>query len=83
MEASELKEVIKRQTDYSDECIEEKLKEYDNDVVNIIREYLNKDKKADTKNDNEKSSKNDNEKSSNQERYKMIRDLMDGIELNK
>lgn len=35
-----LSEIVRRQTDYSDDIIIKKLKEHNNNVVDIVREYM-------------------------------------------
>ena len=55
--------MIRRQTDYSEEVIKEKLKLYDNNIEKIILEYNNVEKKDETAN-----------LSTNQKIFKAIRD---------
>ena len=55
--------MIRRQTDYSEEVIKEKLKLYDNNIEKIILEYKNLEKKHETAN-----------LSTNQKIFKAIRD---------
>ena len=50
----EIVNLVMRQTDYTEEQVEEKLKQWDNNYINVIKEYLNpnfnnKPKKTDTK----------------------------------
>ena len=61
-------ERIMRQTDYSKETAEQKLKEHNNDVVNVIREYM-----GPAKPNNYCATK----LSVNQQIYKEIRGMMD------
>lgn len=63
--------IIKRQTDYNEETIIEKLKEYDNDIEKIILEYngLNYD------GDNQEKK----EITTNQKIFKAIRDNMNDL----
>ena len=63
--------IIKRQTDYNEETIIEKLKEYDNDIEKIILEYngLNYD------GDNQEKK----EITTNQKIFKAIRDNMNEV----
>ena len=59
-------EIIMRQTNYSKEEAEEKLKKHNNDVMETIEEYINYD-----------SSQNVNVKTTtNQQIYKEIRELL-------
>jgi len=59
-------EIIMRQTNYSKEEAEEKLKKHNNDVMKTIEEYINYD-----------SSQNENVKTTtNQQIYKEIRELL-------
>ena len=72
LDISEVINIIKRQTDYTDIIAEEKLVKFDYDVENVLRDYMGikpKPKMA--------------EKSANQERYKMIRASMDIIDTKK
>ena len=68
LDVSEVINIIKRQTDYTDKVVEEKLIEFEYDVENIIRDYMGIRPKVLPR-----------EKSANQERYKMIRESMDTI----
>tara|TARA_Y100000389_G_scaffold99354_1_gene96086 strand:+ start:14577 stop:14801 length:225 start_codon:yes stop_codon:yes gene_type:complete len=63
--------IIKRQTDYNEETIIEKLKQYDNDIEKIILEYngLNYD------GDNQEKK----EITTNQKIFKAIRDNMNDL----
>ena len=63
IENKSLKDMIKRQTDYDDETIEEKLKIHNNNIVNIILEY----------NNIEKQEKQESNLSTNQKIFKAIR----------
>ena len=63
---NELCELVIRQTDYDKNKAEEKLKEHNNNVKEIIREYMGG-------NQSEKGAKS----TINQEIYSQIRDLMD------
>lgn len=68
---NEIKKLIKSQTNYTDDIIEEKLLNWDNDYIKVIREYLNpnfEDKKKIEKN-----------YSTNQRIFKEIRTFMDNI----
>lgn len=62
--------IIKRQTDYNEETIVEKLKQYDNDIEKIILEYngLNDDNVNQEK-----------EITTNQKIFKAIRDNMNDL----
>ena len=64
IENKSLKDMIKRQTDYDDETIEEKLKIHNNNIVNIILEY----------NNIEKQEKQESNLSTNQKIFKAIRE---------
>ena len=61
-------DIIMRQTNYSKETVIDKLKEHDNDVLKIIREYMKSPKKE-----------NKTKVSTNQMVMNEIRDLMDDI----
>ena len=74
MDINELVNIIKRQTNYSNEIAEEKLKNHNYDLENVIREYMCSDNKISEK----KSSS-----STTQERYKIIRELMDTMDSKK
>ena len=63
-----MRDIIMRQTDYDEETSEQKLKEHNNDVLKIIREYMG------SSNQPKESVKN---ASVNQQTYKEIRKLMD------
>ena len=63
-----MRDIIMRQTDYDEETTEQKLKEHNNDVLKIIREYMGSSNKP---KELEKNS------SVNQQTYKEIRKLMD------
>ena len=65
-----LKDIVMRQTDYSEEQALEKLKEHNNDIMTIVREFMGISTKTtkDTKNNNT---------SVNQQIYGEIRNLMD------
>tara|TARA_Y100001958_G_scaffold159822_3_gene163524 strand:- start:4141 stop:4440 length:300 start_codon:yes stop_codon:yes gene_type:complete len=65
-----LVEVIKRQTDYDDDMIIKKLKDHNNNVVDIIREFMNPNNKP------VKSNKI-TPKTTNQKVFSEIRKLMD------
>ena len=62
--------IIKRQTDYNEETIIEKLKQYDNDIEKIILEYngLNDD-----------NANQEKEITTNQKIFKAIRDNMNDL----
>jgi len=62
--------IIKRQTDYNEETIIEKLKQYDNDIEKIILEYngLNDD-----------NANQEKEITTNQKIFKAIRDNMNEL----
>ena len=62
-----LHNIIMRQTDYDEEKAKNKLKEHNNDVLAVIKEYLGPKKNVDT----------DKSKSINQMIYGEIRTLMD------
>ena len=64
-----LKDVIMRQTDYSEEKALEKLKEHNKDVMAIIREFMGSTKLI--------NNKNEEPKSVNQQIYSEIRTFMD------
>ena len=63
-----MRDIIMRQTDYDEETTEQKLKEHNNDVLKIIREYMG------SSNQRKETAKNS---SVNQQTYKEIRKLMD------
>jgi hypothetical protein len=65
-----LKDIVMRQTDYSEEQALEKLKEYNKDVMTIVREFMGVSTKT------TKDIKNNNT-SVNQQIYGEIRNLMD------
>ena len=62
-----LKEIVMRQTDYSEEQALEKLKQHNNDIMSIVREYMGVSA----------ITKKNELKSVNQQIYKEIRTLMD------
>jgi len=62
-----LKEIVMRQTDYSQEQALEKLKQHNNDIMSIVREYMGVSA----------ITKKNELKSVNQQIYKEIRTLMD------
>ena len=66
----QITEIIKRQTDYADETIKSKLVEHNNNVIDIIREYMNPTNKSLLKN-------TITPKTTNQKVYYEIRKLMD------
>ena len=66
----QITEIIKRQTDYDDETIKNKLIEYNNNVIDIIREFMNPTNKSLLKN-------TITPKTTNQKVYYEIRKLMD------
>jgi hypothetical protein len=66
----QITEIIKRQTDYDDETIKSKLVEHNNNVIDIIREYMNPTNKSLLKN-------TITPKTTNQKVYYEIRKLMD------
>ena len=68
MEDHEKVDVIKRQTDYSEETIKEKLLIYDGNIEKVIRDYIQPEKKEEIA--NKRITKN-------QTRYKEIRNMMD------
>lgn len=63
-----MRDIIMRQTDYDEETTEQKLKEHNNDVLKIIREYMG------SSNQPKELAKNS---SVNQQTYREIRKLMD------
>jgi hypothetical protein len=69
----QVKDLIMRQTDYTSEVAEEKLKEHKNDVVAIIREYMLQGTIA--------KKEVEVKKSVNQQIYNEIRNLMDDAAL--
>ena len=68
-----LKDIVKRQTDYDDETAVQKLKEHDNNIINIVREYM---KQNATKSNNTDCDVKKN-KTTNQKIFTEIRKLMD------
>ena len=66
VEDTEKINIIKRQTDYSEEIINEKLKIHNGNIEEVIKEYMGVEKKKEIKN-----------LSRNQIRYKEIRKMMD------
>jgi len=66
-----LKDIVMRQTDYSEEQALEKLKEHNKDVIAIVREFMGVSTKT------TKDTKNNNNTSVNQQIYGEIRNLMD------
>jgi hypothetical protein len=68
----EQKDVIMRQTNYTSEQTEVKLKQFNNDITAVIREYIIGENIL----ENEK--KNEQNLSINQHIYSEIRHLMDG-----
>jgi len=72
LDISEVINIIKRQTDYTDEIAEEKLLKFEYDVENVLRDYMGIKPKPKVI-----------EKSANQERYRMIRESMDIINTKK
>ena len=66
----QITEIIKRQTDYDDETIKSKLVEHNNNVIDIIREFMNPTNKSLLKN-------TITPKTTNQKVYYEIRKLMD------
>lgn len=62
-----LKEIVMRQTDYSQEQALEKLEQHNNDIMSIVREYMGVST----------ITKKNELKSVNQQIYKEIRTLMD------
>lgn len=67
--------IIKRQTDYSEDVIVNKLKQYNNDVEKIILEYNN----VELQNEDDKFK----DMSTNQKIFKTIRQKLDNDRLNK
>ena len=67
--------IIKRQTDYSEDIILNKLKQYNNDVEKIILEYNN----VELQNEDDKFK----DMSTNQKIFKTIRQKLDNDRLNK
>ena len=65
-----LKDIVMRQTDYSEEQALEKLKEHNKDIMAIVREFMGVSTKT-------KDTKNNNNTSVNQQIYGEIRNLMD------
>ena len=63
-------DIIRRQTDYSDDMIKSKLSEHNNDIMSVIREYMNNGKKK-------SSIKKPKTKTTNQMVFSEIRKLMD------
>ena len=70
-----LKEIVMRQTDYTDVQALEKLNEHNNNITTVIREYMFANVKEKTK------EKETLEKSTNQQIYHDIRSLMDNASL--
>ena len=66
------KNIIRRQTDMSDEKIEEKLEEFKGDIEKVIKDYMCP-KKVEQKQDKQ---------TKNQLRYKLIREMMDNASKN-
>ena len=71
MASENLIAIIKRQTDYTEDVIIGKLKEYNNDIEKIILEYNNVDNGVDNFSDNNSST--------NQKIFKAIRENFDNI----
>ena len=63
-----MRDIITRQTDYDNETAMNKLKEYNYDVLKIIREYMGSDNEQNTQ---------EPVKSVNQQTFREIRSLMD------
>lgn len=72
----EQKDVIMRQTNYTSEQTEVKLKQFNNDITAVIREYIIGENILENEQKNEK--KNEQNLSINQHIYSEIRHLMDG-----
>ena len=70
-----LKEIVMRQTDYTDVQALEKLNEHNNNITTVIREYMFANVKEKTK------EKETLEKSTNQQIYHEIRSFMDNASL--
>lgn len=70
--SSVMTEIIKRQTNYSDDEIQEKLKLHDNDIEAIILEYVSSSRKKGSTNITETR-----EISTNQKIFKAIRENFD------
>lgn len=68
--SQELLDIVRRQTDYTDDVIIKKLSEHNNNVVTIIREFMNNGKK-------QSPTKNEPSKTTNQMVFSEIRKLMD------
>jgi len=69
----QITEIIRRQTDYDDETIKKKLVEHNNNVIDIIREFMNPTNKSLLKN-------TITPKTINQKVFYEIRKLMDGAD---
>ena len=65
-----LLDIVRRQTDYTDDIIIKKLTEHNNNIVDIIREFMNNGKK-------QSLPKNESYKTTNQKVFSEIRKLMD------
>jgi hypothetical protein len=70
IDITELIDVVKRQTDYDNNKAQDKLLEFDLSVEHVIRDYMGLSIDIKKKLTN---------KSPNQERYRMIREAMDGM----
>jgi len=71
MENNEQVDIIMRQTNYTYDIAKQKLKEYDNNVIEVIRDYMKPDNKPTT------DKVVETKKSKNQQIYKEIRSMMD------
>jgi hypothetical protein len=71
MENNEQVDIIMRQTNYTYDNAKQKLKEYDNNVIEVIRDYMKPDNKPTT------DKVVETKKSKNQQIYKEIRSMMD------
>jgi len=71
MDNNEQVDIIMRQTNYTYDVAEQKLKEYNNNVIEVIRDYMKPDNKPTT------DKVVETKKSKNQQIYKEIRSMMD------
>jgi len=71
MDNNEQVDIIMRQTNYTYDVAEQKLKEYNNNVIEVIRDYMKPNNKTTT------DKLVETKKTKNQQIYKEIRSMMD------
>ena len=71
MDNNEQVDIIMRQTNYTYDVAEQKLKEYNNNVIEVIRDYMKPNNKTTT------DKAVEHKKTKNQQIYKEIRTMMD------